>query len=296
MIFGATTRAGAQARLPELVLEAPESLRPVAAQVGRLDAQRLSGVMRLLGVTDPGDRIRVLLVPESSRVARETVPWIAAFADPEHDLVVLFPERIGTYPHDSLEVVLHHEVAHILASRAAGGGRLPRWFNEGLASVAERSWGIANRSRFLRATLLAGQPNVTELEGLFAGDARSTGRAYIIAHAIVRDVIRRHGAVVVPDILSRVAAGATFDHAFIDATGTTVGGAVRLFWRSAGGWEEWITFLASPFTLWTIITTLSLAAIWRHRRRRAAQRRQWEVEERMESGGWDEKRPDYRLH
>lgn len=296
MILGGAARTGAQVRLPELVLETPESLRPVAERIGRLDPQRLSGVMRLLGMTDPGDRIRVLLVPEDSRVARDTMPWIAAFADPPHDLVVLFPERIGAYPHDSLEVVLHHEVAHVLASRAAGGGRLPRWFDEGLASVAERSWGIVNRSRFLRATLRAGQPNVTELEGLFAGDARSTERAYIIAHAIVRDIIRRHGAAVVPGILSRVAAGATFDHAFIEATGTTVGGAVRLFWRSAGGWEEWITFLASPFTLWAMITALSLAAIWRHRLRRAAKRRQWEAEEQVESGGWEENPRDYRLH
>ena len=288
-------RASAQARLPDLAVEAPASLRAVADQVRRLDANRLAAVMRLLGLTDPGNRIRVLLVPEESRVARETVPWIAAFADAPHDLVVLFPDRIGAYPHDSLEVVLHHEVAHILAARAAGGGRLPRWFSEGLASVAERSWGIGNRSRFLRATVLAGQPTITDLEGLFGGDARSTARAYIIAHAIVRDVIRRHGAAVVPRILSRVAAGATFDHAFIDATGTTVGGAARLFWRSAGGWEEWITFLASPFTLWTMITTLSLAAIWRHRLRRAARRRRWEAEEALETDAREEHRRDYRL-
>ena len=288
-------RASAQARLPDLAVEAPASLRAVADQVRRLDANRLAAVMRLLGLTDPGNRIRVLLVPEESRVARETVPWIAAFADAPHDLVVLFPDRIGAYPHDSLEVVLHHEVAHILAARAAGGGRLPRWFSEGLASVAERSWSIGNRSRFLRATVLAGQPTITDLEGLFGGDARSTARAYIIAHAIVRDVIRRHGAAVVPRILSRVAAGATFDHAFIDATGTTVGGAARLFWRSAGGWEEWITFLASPFTLWTMITTLSLAAIWRHRLRRAARRRRWEAEEALETDAREEHRRDYRL-
>lgn len=286
----------AQSRLPEMVIEAPEHLRPIAGRIQLLDAGRLEAVMRLIGLHDPGNRIRVVLVPEGSRIARDTAPWVGAFADAAHDLIVLFPDRIGSYPHDSLEVVLHHEVAHILAARAAGGGRLPRWFNEGLASVAERSWDIDNRSRFLWATVIAGQPTVTTLEGLFAGDGRDAARAYIISHAIVRDVIRRHGTAVVPRILSGVAAGSTFDNAFIGATGTTVRGATRLFWRSSGGWEEWITFLASPFTLWTLITSLALAAIWRHRLRRAARRRRWEAEEQLEADEWEQHRGDYRLH
>ena len=277
---GAT--ADAQARLPELIVDAPENLRAVAGQVRRLEIERLGGVMRLVGLADPGDPIRVAIIPEESRLARDLPPWVAAFADPSNDLVVLFPARIGSYPHDSLEVVLHHEAAHILASRAAGGGRVPRWFSEGLASVAERTWGIGNRTRFLRAAFFAGQPTVTEIEGLFAGDAASAARAYVISHAIVRDVIRRHGASVVPRILTSVAAGATFDSAFLGATGTTAREAARMFWRSAGGWEEWITFVASPFTLWTAITTLALAAIWRHRLRRAKRRRAWEMEEVLE--------------
>lgn len=280
-----------------MVIEAPDGLRAVAGRIQQLDAGRLQAVMRLVGLRDPGNRIRIVLVPEGSRIARDAAPWAAAFADPAHDLIVLFPDRIGSYPHDSLEVVLHHEVAHILTARAAGGGRLPRWFDEGLASVAERTWGIGNRSRFLWATAIAGQPTVTALEGLFQGDGRDAARAYIISHAIVRDVIRRHGAAVVPRILSGVAAGATFDNAFIASTGMTVRGATRLFWRSSGGWEEWITFIASPFTLWTLITSLALAAIWRHRLRRAERRRRWEAEEALDADPpWDEHRPDYRVH
>ncbi len=288
--------AEAQSRPPEIVVSAPESLRAVADQVRGLESERLGAVTRLVGLTEPGDPIRVAIIPEDSRLARDLPPWVAAFADPSNDLVVLFPARIGSYPHDSLEVVLHHEAAHILASRAAGGGRLPRWFSEGLASVAERTWGVANRTRFLRATFFADQPTVTELEGLFAGDPANVSRAYIISHAIVRDVIRRHGVSVVPRILTEVAAGATFDSAFIGATGTTVRGATRAFWRSAGGWEEWITFVASPFTIWTAITTLALAAIWRHRLRRAERRREWEAEEALERKleGWDRDDPQLR--
>ena len=287
--------AVAQNRLPELVVEAPDQLAAVAERMGQLDGDRFGAVMRLVGLTDPGRRIRIVLVPEESRIARDTAPWIAAFADARNDLIVLFPARIGSYPYDSLDVVLHHEVAHILASRAAGGGRLPRWFNEGLASAAERSWSLGRRSRFLWESVSGRAVTVTELEALFGQGRPEAARAYVLAHAMVRDLLQRYGAGSVRQILGGVAAGNSFDQAFIGATGTTVTAATRSFWRSASGWEEWLTSLASPFTLWSLMTGLSLVAIWRHRRRRAERRRRWEEEERREDEGWEEHRRKYRL-
>ena len=41
---------------------------------------------------------------------------------------------------------------------------------------------------------------------------------------------------------------------------------------------------------------LALAAIWRHRRRRRAQRLQWELEERAEQQEWEDHRRRYRIH
>ena len=120
----------------------------------------------------------------------------------------------------------------------------------------------------------------------------------IICDTLRRDFLGYYGnsRMRTPNIDRLAAQSLIFDNAFIGATGTTVRGATRLFWRSSGGWEEWITFLASPFTLWTLITSLALAAIWRHRLRRAERRRRWEAEEALDADPWDEHRPDYRVH
>ena len=138
--------------------------------------------------------------------------------------------------------------------------------------------------------------SITQLEGLFGEGHRETARAYVLAHAMVRDFLQTYGPGVVRRILAGMSSGATFDQAFITATGTTVSGATRAFWRRTNSWEQWVTFAASPFTLWSLMTGLSLAAIWRHRRRRAEKRRSWEAEERAEAEAWEEHRRKYRLH
>jgi hypothetical protein len=288
--------ARGQTRLPELAVEAPEALAATAEQIRRLDQTRLANIVTLTGLADPGPPIRVVLVPERTAIARDTPAWIAAFADARRDLVVLFPDRIGSYPYDSLETVLHHEVAHVLAARAAGGGAIPRWFNEGLASAAERTWGLEARSRFVWE-MLAGNPMTpAELEGLFTQGSRDVARAYVLSERLVRDLLEEHGAGTAARILAGMARGAPFEVALYAATGSSVDTVMRSFRNRHAVWESWIGAAGHPFTQWVLITSLALVAIWRHRRRRRERRRLWELEEQAEAEAWEQHRHRYRTH
>ena len=289
------TTAG-QPAVPSLQIEASDTLVGIAEQIRGFDQERLQSIVALTGLTDPGPPIRVLLVGEDSALARATPSWVAAFADSRRDLVVLLPARIGSYPYSSLETVLHHEVAHVLAARAAGGAALPRWFNEGLASAAERSWNLETRSRFVWE-MLAGSPVTPgELEGLFAQGPPHVARAYVLADRLVRDLLEAHGPDTAARILFVMSRGAPFDAALYEVTGLSVDMVVRGFWQRHAVWESWIGFAGHPFTQWLVITGLALVAIWRHRRRRSERRRQWEMEERAEEQAWEEHRRRYRVH
>ena len=296
--FPAAMPAGAAAAVdpPVLVVEGPESLAGVVRQTRELDAGRLASIMQLTGLTHAGEPIRVLLAPETAVVAHDTPPWVAAFADATADLVVLFPARIGSYPYSSLETVLFHEVAHILIARASGGGRIPRWFNEGLASAAERTWGLGARSRFAWEVVAGGRPSATALEGLFFGSDRDVVRAYALSDALVRDVLERYGSDAPARILARMADGAPFEVALYAVTGYPVEGVMLSFWARHDTWKSWISAAGHPFTQWSLITLLALAAIWSQRRRRRERRRRWELEEQAEQDEWEEHRRRYRIH
>jgi len=294
---GVQTLVHAQSPGPiELVVDAPDELESIASQVRGFDTARLVSVMRLTGTQRSEVPIRVVLVPERSATARDTPEWVAGFADSASDLVVLFPSRIGAYPYGSLEEVVYHEVAHILIRRAADGTRVPRWFNEGLASASERNWGLWDRSRFTWELLIRGTLTATQLETLFGQGRREVTRAYVVSEALVRNILQRHGPLTAARILRQMGNGISFEAALYATTGLTVSHHVRLFWAHQAVWKRWITLAGHPFTLWIFATFLALVAIWRHRCRRFRRRQQWEIEERAEDQAWDEHRRRHQVH
>lgn len=280
----------------QLLIESPTELSGVAEQVRTFDAAQLVSVMRLTGTHDPGAPIRTLLLSEQSTAAQNTPSWVAGFADPQNDVVIIFPDRIGSYPYRSLEGVLFHEVAHILIGRTTNGRSVPRWFNEGLASAAEQSWSLEDRSRFAWELFVGSDMTITQLESLFGQSHQDVARAYVISEALVRYILQRHGSFAAASVLNRMGSGASFESALYATTGLTISEHLDRFWESQVTWKYWINLAGHPFTLWGFSTLLAIVAIWRHRRRKLERRHQWEMEEQAEEQEWEEHRRRYRLH
>jgi len=271
--------------IPQLQIEAPAELADARARLASFDPNRLRGVMRLVGLEVAGDPIRVVLLPEGYEMAKRTPPPTAGYALPDQDLIVLFPARSPQYPHDTLEDVLHHEVAHVLMARAAGGAGLPLWFHEGLAVLGERTWGLEDQARLVSEMVMVSRTPLDRVDAMFAADEGSKTRAYTLAAAFVRELIRRHGADAPANLLRRMRAGETFERAFANAMGESVAEAENAFWSGQRFWTSIGPFLTTQTALWMGVTVIALAAIIRRRMQRAAKRRQWEEsEESGESG------------
>lgn len=288
-----TTGAGpATAAPPELDLSAPPELAGRVAEVESFDRDRLEVAMRLAGLTEPGPPIRVVLAPESSEEAKAAPSWVAGYALGGVGTVVLFPARAPTYPDRSLESLLHHEVAHVLIDRAAGGRPVPRWFHEGVALAAGRAWSFEDRTRFAFERLRGEPVPLAELETWFGGDTSRVHRAYAVAGAFVHDLLTEHGQGVTGRILRGVRSGRSFEDAFWEATGEPLRAAQARFLAQFTGFARWAPFLTSSAALWMLVTALALVAIWRRRRRDAELHRRWEEEEGWHRGPGREDDPE----
>jgi hypothetical protein len=265
--------------VPEIVVEAPPELEATAQRLKTIDSAKLTGIVEMVGLGEPGPPIRVILAPEGSENAVATPSWISGYAYGTLGVVVLFPERAPSYPDSNLPELLRHEIAHVLIARAAGGQPVPRWFNEGLATLAADVWRLGDRSRLALTLVTRGESTLEEVERMFAGDRAQIARAYAQSSAFVRDVALRYRENAPAEILALVRIGVPFEEAFLRGTGQTLAGAERSFWRRHSFWYRWFPIISSSISGWTLITLLFLLAAYLKRRKTAKLEQAWEEEE-----------------
>ncbi len=267
--------------MPVMHIEAPPSLEGVARRIAAIPPEHFLPSIRMTGATDLSTPIRLVVAPEDSDVARNTPPWIAGFADGLASAIVVFPARSAHYPDDDLEEVVIHEVTHILVWRAAGSRPVPRWFNEGLAVTAGRSWTLRDRGFLMAAGITRDPVSLDEIEHAFYQGEGPASRAYALSSAFVRDLLQRYGPRFPALLFDRMSAGDEFETAFRKATGDSLDHAQTLFWRHQSLWNRWLPFATSSLALWIVITLLALWAFRRRRVRDAAIRQQWDDEEEL---------------
>jgi hypothetical protein len=265
---------------PSLLIEAPPELAPARARLESWDLRPLATIVRLVGLDAPGPPMRVVLATPLSDWARPVPPWAAGFAVVEEGLIVLFPSRSPMYPHDTLEDVLRHEVAHVLIGRGAGGRPVPRWFHEGFAMAVERPWVLEDRTRLASALLFGPRLDLAAIDALFLGNQGQQTRGYSLAAAVVRDLMREHGDGAPARILHEVAKGRTFELAVASVTAQSIPVFEDAFWGRQRTWTMWIPLIASSTVLWLGVIGIAALAARRRRQRAAEIRRRWEEEER----------------
>ncbi len=250
---------------PRLEIRAPDSLSAVARQVRELGDEDFSSSLEMTGLIGFRRPIRIVLLEEKDPVALETPKWVSGYARGDRALIALFPARVPSYPDRNLGALLHHEVTHILVWEAAGGRVVPRWFNEGLATVAAREWGLEDRARYAAAVIGHGPRTLRELDRAFSAGGAEIPRAYAFSAALIRELRREFGANITADILGEIRRGLDFDTAFQESCGKRPEEWAADFFRSQRFWTVWLPFFSSTNTLWLMMSLLALAAIIRHR-------------------------------
>ena len=264
---------------PALLINAPEELASARKRLESFDRSSLAGIVRMTGLIDPGPPIHVILADESSAAAASVSASTAGYAIGDSGLIVLFPSRSPVYPHDTLEDVLRHEVAHVLISRAAQGNPVPRWFHEGFAVAAERPWRLEDRSRLVWELMAGPRLTVDDIDRLFDSEALRP-RAYSLSAAMVREMLRAHGPDAPAAILRELGTGGGFDAAVVRVTGRPISGVEREFWDRQRVWTVWFSLFTSGDVLWLGVIVLAAIAVWRRRKRAAEMRRRWDDEEK----------------
>ncbi len=274
-------------RVPAIRIDGAATSPEHARRIEQIDPRRLASALEFLGLQDPGGEILLALVSEGAVAARSAPAWISGYALSERGVAVLFPARTPSYPDSTFEELVLHEIGHILVFRAVAGGQVPRWFNEGLALHIGRPWRLEDHSRVTWALVSGRQVSLADLEPYFNTSREAAKHAYALAGAFVQDLVGRHGAAAVGQILNEVANGVRFEEAFFRVTAETLTAAEQDFWSRHTFFYRWVPVIGSSATLWLLITVLALLAFRRRRRRDAEILESWDREDPAASGDAD---------
>lgn len=146
-------------------------------------------------------------------------PLTVAFAVPARNLIVIDHSRMHLNPF-TLEVILKHELCHLLLHHHVREVALPRWLDEGVCQWA--SDGIADiilsqkRSSLNRATLQRSLIPLNALENDFPRDDASLVLAYEQSKSVVTYIVHKFGKEGVLSVLNGMRQGEPLDTAILN--------------------------------------------------------------------------------
>jgi len=202
----------------------------------------------------------------------------SAFARPSEREVVLHMGKLRPAAAAGFSRTMRHELVHIAVGELVRekGGRLPLWFDEGLAMLYG-DMPFERDARMLTAAVAAGTLfPLSELAARFPSeDPQRVHLAYLQAEDATRFVITRRDEAALRGLLVRLGTGEGFDDSLLAVYGTGAAGFEQQ-WRNSlstgSGVLDWARALLTSFSLFFYLALLMLVAFvvqyFRRRRRK----------------------------
>ena len=242
-----------------------------------LTAARGEVARKLGGIS--GVPITVYLAPSEGAfrdLTRGRIPhWGVGCAFPEAGVIVL---RKLPGQSDELLRVARHEISHVLLHHAAPG-RVPVWFDEGVAMWAAQQWRLRQSVEVFYAILSGGLVPLGEIDGVLAFSSPRAHLAYTESLLALTYLIHLGGEDAVARIVEEMASGTSFEIALYRVTGYTPRQFERTWMEYVRGRFSLTALLVGPEAIWLYLSLLLLGAYVavRIRNRRLMQR--WERED-----------------
>lgn len=279
-----------------------------AARLARHGTKSVQALAARLGVP-VGDTIHVVLAPDEARF-RDLQPgrsptWADGVAWPASGQIFLKAPRLRADQQTRLEVVLDHELTHVLLGRAFAPQRVPTWLQEGTAQVLAGEFGPQTTQKLSEGMAVEGLLSLDSLTSKFPDNPHRAQLAYAQSADFIGWIVKEHGEDSLRTLVKSLVHGDDVRGAMREATGQDLD-VVDAAWRAryeSGTAFSFAALADSP--IWWALGAGALIGAGLLRRRRFNQRlaemaererREAELLEAVLSGpqgrDWGNRRPD----
>jgi hypothetical protein len=242
---------------------------PVNARLARSFLSAAVAQDSFPGLPGLAAQVVIAIAPDEQRF-RE---WVGNFA-PEWGEAIAFPrsQRIVMRGTDAVaaggdpRVTLRHEIAHLALYEVLGPG-VPRWFDEGYASVAAGEWGRDQVLATSFGLVWRGLPTLDGLDSGFYRGSETAQRSYALAHRAVAELAAlspEHGLSLLFEQWQR---HGSFEQALRRAHGMSTLDFER-HWRSRVRRQFGALALGADLSVLAFVLLVFLGPLWWQRRSR----------------------------
>jgi hypothetical protein len=220
---------------------------------------------------------------EFNRLTGGRLPeWSQGVSFPEQNAIVLKSPRFskGT---EEFHRTTAHELTHLLIG-VKTGGRVPRWFNEGLAlwlSGEGQGKALMPLSRAVWSGSLIPLERIEQVDTFQQTEAEL---AYLQSYHLTEFLIKRYGWETIRRILNDIGAGSSWDESLFRETELDQAGLEAEWHTELKKSYRWMILLDAEFFVFLGMTVLVLIAGVLVIRRRRKIYRQWSAEEETQTG------------
>jgi len=170
--------------------------------------------------------------------------WGVAAADPRHGVIFLKSQRFNRSD-VNVEIIVIHELCHVILGRLVKPGALPRWFDEGFALYhsGELTW---ESNILLARGLVSGQIiPLEEIDDVLYFKMPKAALAYRESLAAIEYLTEIYGRDVLPRIILSMKSGKTLSQTFISVIGISI----------AAFEEQWIQHMRQKYLWYAVLDT-----------------------------------------
>ncbi len=273
-MFACTALGGESLRVGGVTVEFGPADRPRAEVVPAIIARARAEIDKGLGLIAPAKiTVRLLRMKEAFLGVSQGKP-VELYAGRAYPASGTVHVNMNALDREGRAIAfartVRHEFVHLAIGHTVGVGKLPGWFEEGLACAFGSPLPRADAD-------VLGIGRAFRLRSLqvFPRGKAAMALAYARSDSVLRFLLGKRGTAAVREVLRRTGAGERFEEALVSATGYNTD-SLDAAWRKSisSGWV-WrlvrFVFLPSRLLLWAAFLAVIAFFVVKRRRRRLAE-------------------------
>jgi len=246
-------------------------------------------IMEQTGKSLP-DTVRIVIAhtpEEFDRLTGGSIPgWGAGAARPVQNLIIVKSPRFSK-SRKRQEVILAHELSHILLSHISGKRVIKRWFDEGLAQYLSGEKAGGSIVSIARAAVTGSFIHLDDIEYVLTFQQVRATLAYAESRAAIDYIIREYGPGAVRGILDHVSRQDGLENALMAELGVDEAGFERLLFLDLKKRYRWAIVLDTRILVSLVMVVLFIGAYINVLRKKREYNEDDEIETGYEDTPWD---------